>query len=272
MKRTVVQLACIVGLTLLSQNVKADTLVGPGGAFRPWTATAVLGTTANPKNNGFPYWNNLSGDGPTDNIGWCMVGTGGCIIASPPGAIAAYITATGGSVQNMIFQNNGIPVSVSLLGLLTNQLGGTNGYDLFGWYEINANGSIGKTTVLWNSGTAAVGANAVFTPAGNYGLFLENIQGNGQADYFWFMNSSQNSSAGSVAATADSRQHFAVFSGTPGQFLVGIDDTNNGDGDFNDMILKVTNVPEPRALFLLSVGLLLGGFRFSKRQQLPARP
>ena len=256
MIRTFVGLASFLTFAFLSQSARADTLVGPGGAFQPWTA-AVLGTTAHPTNNGTPYWNNLSGDGPTANIGWCMVGTGGCVIASPPGAIAYYGTSTGASVQNMMFQNSGVPVSVSLQGMLTNQTGGANGYDLFGWYELNANGTIGKTTVLWSSQSAAIGATAVFTPVGNYGLFVENVQGNGQGNYFWFMNSSQNSSSGPFAATSDTRQHFAIFSGTPGQFLVGAEDTNNGDGDYNDMIISVTNVPEPGTLSLLFAGLLL---------------
>jgi hypothetical protein len=273
MKRTFLELASMVGLMVLSQNVKADTLVGPGGAFQPWTA-AVLGPTnaptyTSPGHPG-PYWNNFSGDGPTANIGWCMVGGGACVIASPPGAIDYYGTSTGAAVANMNFVSNGSAVSVSLLGQLTNQTGTAQnpGYNVFGWYQINSNGTIGAMTQLWNSKTDTVGEFATFTPGAagtSYGLFLENIQGNGQADYFWFMNSSQDYSAGPDKNPPDTNQHFAVFSGTPGQFFIGVDDTNNGNEDFNNMILKLVNVPEPHTFALLGIGLLLYGLRMNKR-------
>jgi hypothetical protein len=268
MKRTYVELASIFGLALLSQNVSADTLVGPGGAFQQWTS-AVLGPVNNPTYGG-PYWNNVSGDGPTYNIGWCLVGGGGCVIASPPGAIAFWGSGNS-AVANMSIQNNGTPVTVSLVGMFTNQLGTpqNSGYNLFGWYQINANGTIGALTTLWNSKSAAVGDSSTFTPTGNYGLFLENIQGNGQSDYFWFMNKTQDYSGGTYPHNpVDSAQHFAVFGGTPGQYFVGIDDTNNGNDDYNDMIVKLTNAPEPSALFLSGLSLLICcGYSSSKDQR-----
>jgi hypothetical protein len=261
MKRTFVKLASVIGLALLSQNVRADTLAGPGGAFQAWTAS-LLGPASAPTYttsiNPGPYWNNLSADGPTSNIGWCLVGGGGCVIASPPGAIAAYITATGGAAANMNFVSNGAAVTVSLLGQLTNQIGSAanSGYNVFGWYQINSSGIIGALTPLWNSKTDTIGESATFVPTASYGLYLENIQGNGQADYFWFMNSSQDYSAGPDQNPVDGLQHFAVFSGTPSQFYAGIDDTNNGSEDFNDMIVELVNAPEPRTFALFGIALL----------------
>ena len=275
MKRTFLKLASI-GVALFWQNVKADTLVGPGGAFQPWTA-AVLGPANAPTYTGTthtgPYWNNFSGDGPTANIGWCLVGgTSECVIASPPGAIAYYGTSTGSAVANMNFVSNGSAVTVSLLAQLTNQLGTTQnpGYNVFGWYAINANGTIGATTQLWSSKNDAIGQSATFTPgpAGtNYGLYLENIQGNGQADYFWFMNSSQDYSAGPDKNPADTNQHFAVFSGVPGQFFLGVDDSNNGNQDFNNMVIELVNAPEPGTFALFGLGSLLL-FRWTTRRTL----
>jgi hypothetical protein len=259
MKRIFIELASIIGVALFAQAVRADVLVGPGGAFQPWTS-AVLGPASAPTYGG-PYWNNYSPDGPANNIGWCMVGAGGCAIASPPGAIAYWGNGTA-SVSNMYFQSSGIPVTVSLLGMFTNQLGTpqNSGYNLFGWYEINADGTIGAMTTLWSSKSAVTGASATFTPTGNYGLFLENVQGNGQADYFWFMNKGQDYSSGPDKNPIDTTQHFAMFSGTPGQYFVGIDDTNSGSMDYNDMIVKVTNAPEPGLLGV--AGLMLCGLRF----------
>jgi hypothetical protein len=277
MKRTFVELASLIGLTLLSQNLKADTLVGPGGAFQPWTA-AVLGPVASPtytsSTHPGPYWNNFSGDGPTANIGWCL--TGGskeCVIASAPGAINYYATATSNAVQNMSFQNNKTPVTVSLVGQLTNQLGtsANPGYNVFGWYQINADGSIGALTSLWNSKTGAVGQSATFTPTGSYGLFMENIQGNGSADYFWFMNATQDTSTGATANPVDSSQHFAVFSGTPGDFFIGVDDTNNGNLDYNNMIIELVNVPEPRTFALFGISLALCALLMIRRKRTTAQ-
>jgi hypothetical protein len=174
----------------------------------------------------------------------------------------------------MSIQNNGVPVTVSLVGLFTNHLGTTqnSGYNLFGWYEINANGTIGAMTTLWNSKSAAVGDSSTFAPTGNYGLFLENIQGNGQSDYFWFMNKTQDYSAGTYPHNpVDSAQHFAVFGGAPDQYFVGIDDTNNGNEDYNDMIIKVTNAPEPCALFLSGLSLCVCCGYGSLRNQRPRR-
>jgi hypothetical protein len=261
-----------MALLLLSQNVKADVLVGPGGAFQAWTA-AVLGPAAAPTYTSVahpgPFWNNFSGDSPSGNIGWCLVGGGGCVIASPPGAISYYGTATKAAVQNMSFQNSGKAVTVSLVGQLTNQLGtvANTGYNVFGWYQINANGTIGAMTSLWNSKSDKVGQSATFSPNGNYGLFLENIQGNGAADYFWFMNATADTSSGPNANPVDSSQHFAVFSGTTGQFFIGVDDTNNGNTDYNNMIIELVNAPEPRTFALLGAGLLLCGMLIARRNQ-----
>jgi hypothetical protein len=249
MKRLFVALASILGLALLAPNLHADMLVGPGGAFQNWTA-AVLGPASNPTYGG-PYWNNPSGDGKTGNIGWCLVGDAGCVIASPPGAIASYLNGDS-AVPNMYFQSSGVPVTVSLLGMYTNQIGSAKnpGYNVFGWYEVNPNGTIGAVTTLWNSKTGTVGESATFSPTGDYGL----------ADYFWFMNQTQDYSAGPDKNPVDSYQHFAVFSGVPGQYFIGMDDTNNGDRDFNNMIIKVSNAPEPPLLVLAGLGLILCSF------------
>ncbi len=264
MTRPYIKLASLIGLAFLSQTLEADTLVGPGGAFQPWTAS-VLGPTAAPTytsaNHPGPYWNNFSGDGPTANIGWCLVGGGGCVIASPPGAIAYYGTSSGAAIQNMAFVSSGIAMKVSLLAQLTNQVGtaANPGYNVFGWYSINPNGTI-TATALWNSKNDSIGEYATFNPgpAGtHYGLFLENIQGGGtsaESDYFWFMNSSSDHGGG-TASNVDTSQHFAIFSGTPNQFIIGVDDTNNGNQDFNNMVIELVS-PEPATLSLLGVSLL----------------
>ena len=278
MKRTLVILASITGMVIFSQIGKADTLVGSGGGFQSWSP-AVLGTPTNPTYGG-PYWNNLSADGPTANIGWCLTGGGSCVISSPPGAIKYYGTDSGNAVQNMSFQSSGSAISVSLVGQFTNQIGvaPNTGYNVFGWYTINPDGTIGAMTSLWNSKTDTIGESATFTPTGHYGLFFENIQGNGLADYFWFMNSTQNYSAGVDKNPVVAGQLFAVFSGTPNEFYVGMEDANGGDNDFQDMIVQLYTTasgcppppcitPEPSTLLLSGVGFMLGGGVLLRRRR-----
>jgi hypothetical protein len=84
----------IVSISLLSLStlcVQADTLTG-NGSLQSWNSS-VLGTVASPTTGG-PYWNNLSGDGPAYNVGWCMTGTGNCAISNPPGAVNYYGNGT----------------------------------------------------------------------------------------------------------------------------------------------------------------------------------
>ena len=174
--------------------------------------------------------------------------------------------------------SGGWTVTATLLGELTNQLGtaANPGYNVFGWYTINPNGTI-NATPLWNSKSATTGQSISFNPgpAGTqYGLYLENIQGSGTstvADYFWFMNSSSDYSTGPGASTPDTNQHFAVFC-TPGNgvtcsanYYIGVDDTNNGNEDFNNMIIELETTPEPSTV--LMVGLGLAAYGFARRKQ-----
>ena len=77
------------------------------------------------------------------------------------------------------------------------------------------------------------------------------------------MNKTQDYSAGPDKNPVDTTQHFAIFSGTPGQYFVGMDDTTYGAVDYNDMIVKIMNVPEPSTFLLAGLGLLCG-FRFAR--------
>lgn len=265
MKLRSVKILSAVGIAAFAVSLHADSLVGPGGSWQSWSA-ATLGPSNAPTYGG-PYWNNFSGDGNNANIGWCMTGTGGCVIKSPPGPIN-YYGNNSNSVQNMSFQSQGVPVTVSLLGINTNQVG-TNGSgtDYFGWYTINSNGTIGKTTQLWSSTSAVNSTSATFAPTAgtSYGFYFENVQDPGksyESDYFWFMNAADNTATGAGTPQSTSLQHFTVFSSNPdGTFYLGLEDNHGmGDLDYNDMIVKVENgVPEPASILLIGCGLAVCG-------------
>jgi hypothetical protein len=177
----------------------------------------------------------------------------------------------------MALVSSGLPATVTMLNELTNQLGvpPNSGYNVLGFYTINPNGVITAVTPLWNSQTGSVGQSATFNPgpAGTlYGLYVENIQGAGTpavADYFWFMNSSSDHGTGTAPAV-DSLQHFAVFADAPDIYLMGVDDTNNGNQDYNNLIIELVTAPEPRTVALLGIGLLLCGFTIHRRRKLTA--
>jgi len=52
-------------------------------------------------------------------------------------------------------------------------------------------------------------------------------------------------------------QHFAVFGG-PGNYYIGAEDLDlrSSDRDYNDMVVHVSDVPEPASLALLGSGLI----------------
>jgi hypothetical protein len=245
-------------ISLSAFCLKADTLSG-NGSFQSWNQ-GVLGTATTPITGG-PYWNNLSGDGPTNNIGWCLTGAGDCQISNPPGALSYYGNGTS-AASHMSFVSNGMTQEAILSGIFTNQNGvAPNGQNYFGWYSVS-NGAISIHTLL--SSMSSIGSYTTFTPTANYGFFLENVQSAGlgyEADYFWFMDTSLNY-VGGTGVLDGATQHFAVFSSPNSGFYIGTEDTPaaGADFDYNDMIFQVQAVPEPASICLLFGGLALIGF------------
>lgn len=272
-KQTMV-VAASVSAALCLGSANADTLNGSGGSWQSassWTQAQLYGGTS--PTPGTPYWNNNSGDGPKGNIGWCL--TGGsttCTMSGGPNTTLPYFgTSSGASVANMYFTSTGLPVSLTVDGIHTNEII-ADAYDVFGYYEVPASGTPNLIPLLSTNPSGAspatVGSTVTFDPTGNYGYYIENIKGAGTAfesDYFFYMNDGWDQE---LSLGPDSLQHFAVFQDGSNYIIGDVDGvgcTNNvacvapTDFDYQDIVITATNTPEPTTLGLMGGSLLLLG-------------
>lgn len=262
--------------------LRADTISGGGGSWQSgWTQAQLYGSSS--PTPGTPYWNNASGDNPgpkLGNIGWCL--TGGntvCNVAGNPGTLPYYGLSGGGSVSDMFFTSSGAPLTLSILGIHTDQTSVSSGLDIFGYYVVPASGS--PTLVpLFNTSQAGTGSTTTLdlSSGTTYGFYLENIHGLGgadESDIYFLTNSglNYNTYQGSSNAGPDSYQHFAVFQTSDGYIIGDVDGyacanpAQQGQSscivpsefDYNDVIIGIApTVPEPATFGLIGVsGLLL---------------
>jgi hypothetical protein len=281
-------IGALAGL-LAGATVRADTVSGTGD-WQQWAAAdLVQGVSPTP---GAPYWNNNSGDGNRFNIGWCVAGGGSCNIPSPPGNVPYYGTNTGGAPANIFFVSDHHPVTATLEAAFTD----SGPLDTFGWYAINADGSIGSLNPLFSSSGSVGTGQKTFTPLSDrYGFYIEQDQGASglpfSAKYFFFMNSADNRVQG-FPNPGDTLQHFAVFDPKAGtssdgtRYYIGAVDTracvSGGIGtcdplhdfDYNDFVVRLDTInsagrgidsPEPASFGLLAASLILAAVVLRRR-------
>ncbi len=130
--------------------------------------------------------------------------------------------------------------------------------------------------------TDPVGKTDTFTPTGQWGWFLHNVQSPAlsyEADYYWFTNPSLNYATGTgVGHITVGSQHFSLFddSALTGNYILGAEDSliETADRDYNDMIVSFTasgivgssTTPEPISMALVGGGLLLCGAALRKKK------
>lgn len=296
MKLSFLPLAVIASALTMQANV----VIPPGTNY--WQQVAQTGVsgekmagTLNNDGGTAAFWNNNTDDGNTcRNIGCFVTKTGGFSTnaTSPDWSDPVYLGEDdGSSVQNFYFQgqNGGTQLLLEVAGWAPN--------NWMGWYAINPaapNGAIhftgagfGTQFGLFFDGNDLVGSTVATIPATNYGLWFlsnysstnftgTNTQVNNLANALnnnsgrRFSQSSRNSSAAGT-----SNQYFAVFAeslsaatSVPVTYIIGVEDKNFGNGsdkDYNDMIVKLTVVPEPGFYTLLSVGFV--GLMVARRRK-----
>lgn len=164
------------------------TIDAPAGEFNSLTSEVV-------NQSGTVFWDNLSGDGPDMNIGYCLLNQAACSPASAPfGSLQYLSTASGGSANNVTFDAAGT-VTLELLGGITG-----NKNDTLGWYSL-ADPSVLNLLV---PAPDSAGETASFTPDGAFALY--STDGTGQVY--------SSVSASNVDESAD-QQHFAFFIDPP---------------------------------------------------------
>jgi hypothetical protein len=261
---------CIALLTL-SVPTFANLVVavpnGSGAWYQGVTATESTGA----------FWDNKSKDGSNCNVGfWLQAGSwplncanqASSPFGTPPGQPLDYFAAAGsGSVgttaAGWLFTPSG-PNNVTL----RVEVAGNAGANEVGWYTADANGNVvGNLNVLF-SGSNNAPSFATINTASNFGFYLckgGSVNGTCSASNLFLSGSANN------GASTPNAGKFALFAQSPVHpnlnsqiqtYWMGIEDTpgdqgSNSEawGDYNDLIIRATVVPEPGFYGVLAMGL-----------------
>jgi hypothetical protein len=147
---------------------------------------------------------------------------------------------TGGAADESFYFNASSPSSNAALEI---EVAGNAGINSFGWYDTNDLSVFG--TIF--TGPQGAGATNTFTPTANYGFWFTGADGT----YY-----TQSSSLG----VDQGNQHFAVFQQNSSTYWLGMEDLNysHSDKDFQDMVVKISAVPDGGVTLMLLGGALVG--------------
>ncbi|HVT93935.1 MAG TPA: PEP-CTERM sorting domain-containing protein [Bryobacteraceae bacterium] len=163
-----------------------------------WNAAPNLSTT------GTPFWNNTSGDGAGQGVGYCIFGGGACTLPGGTPSNGGYLGAgAGGSgqVTDVLFSSGGGEVTATLLAKIT----AWASTDTIGWYD--PNDPSGTLHTIF-SGPMTTSTVITFDPSATFGLWTMGSDGSGPVYY----------------SNTNDMAHFAFFSSLetpePGSILL----------------------------------------------------
>lgn len=206
------------------------------------------------------YFDGFSWDAPDANIAYFIEGQGAFLgnPASPGAPLPYWGNPNGSAVSSFYFQSGGVP-QIATLVLADSQWAPDNS---LGWYDPNS--SAWGWIFQANGSSPQVPQTVEFTPTSNFDLFFVPDSLTYPAPEY-STNSALNGIAAADVAYAQANnislgpesayQHFAVFQ-DGASYYIGVKDRSLqvGDGDYNDMVIKLTPSPEPR--YWLPVGAL----------------
>lgn len=253
-----------LGLLVIACVVKADTITGGGSFFSGGAA---------PNEGGSTYWDNHSNDGAHKNVGYFLTGTGafagsGSWVSSLSWLGATYATP----LQSLAFTPSG---TNELLRVLGNFSG--NSVE-FGYYD--ANSATPQSTLVALVSTDGAGGATGFTTTfkstyASYGFYLRYTNKVGSvfvpspADLYMSQTSKSGGNSSSEVAnpgisgvgTFGPHQHFTVFAtGNPRSNIIAVTDawgyyTGENGGDYQDLVISITDLPEPATFGFIGLGL-----------------
>jgi hypothetical protein len=142
--------------------------------------------------NGTIFWDQHSLDGPDENVGYCLLGTGNCAVAGAPFQPFFYVASpTGGAVNNITFSSTGT-LTIQMLG----EFAALAGSNTLGWYDPAHPGTLHQIF----SGPDTTGATVTFTPTSTFAFYSTNGEGQLYA-----------SMSGSNLEESEGQEHFAFF-------------------------------------------------------------
>ncbi len=212
-----------------------------------------------PNNGGTPFWDNRSTDGPATgtnvcNIGFILTkaaGSGSCINQRPDpwlpysGTVPSAYWGTASGAWAGFLITPGV-YNLSLVGGTgTNLFGGdvAGANQDWGWFTLSSGGV--RTPTSLNALPLNGSAVAINTGSLLWGLWINLYDGG--------------------TAYSDLNPQFAAFAAGSHSVVFGLEDTKNGDHDYQDEIFKISwdgqgriteTVPEPMTMTLLATGLV----------------
>lgn len=214
----------------------------PGVGFQRWTAADIEGSL---QDNGRPYWNHQSGDGPGMNIGDLLSGANGNATLSPdtrPGALpfwgkrfSAGAQGAGGAADANILLTSPGAGNHELVVTVITSISAAGPAAEMGWYNVGRGVRISEPRPLVTEASPP-GTRVTFRPGLVFGFYIHNRN---RSPTPWYMFSALN-------RNDRGKQHFAVFAERNGTCWIGVEDApffGGSDCDYNDLVFTVSAAP-----------------------------
>jgi hypothetical protein len=178
---------------------------------------------------------------------------------------------------NQSFLSNGLAIEITALGAYgSKNYANNNPYsgnlsNAFGYYDASqttVGGATASEVTIYGPGQVppSLGMTDTFVPAyGDYGFWITVCQSTVLVSGIYDCTSTNTyfSNALLNPAGETDHQHFALFTTTsdPNIFFLGVNDKLNNDaiegyGDFQDVVVRISTIPEPATFGFVGVGLV----------------